>query len=76
MTRDQQPEVIDPKDQRYKDDSYFKQGQQQFNTTSPRGSYHYSKNIGCGCGPFGCLSGCMTLVLLSALITFLLNFFF
>lgn len=75
MSRDQQPEVIDPKDQRYKDDDYFKQGQ-QFNTTSPRQSYHYSKNIGCGCGPLGCLSGCMTLILLSALITFLLNFFF
>ncbi|SCS31593.1 hypothetical protein [Staphylococcus caeli] len=75
MSRDQQPEVIDPKDQRYKDDDYFKQAQ-QFNTTSSRQSYHYSKNIGCGCGPLGCLSGCMTLILLSALITFLLNFFF
>lgn len=75
MSQNDHPEVIDPNDRRYKDEDYFKNPKQPDYSDSNQ-TFHYSKNIGCGCGPFGCLSGCITLILLSSLITFLLNFLF
>ncbi|MBU8680010.1 hypothetical protein QI037_04530 [Staphylococcus saprophyticus] len=75
MSQNDHPEVIDPNDRRYKDEDYFKNPKQPDYSHSNQ-AFHYSKNIGCGCGPFGCLSGCITLILLSSLITFLLNFLF
>ncbi|NWK84661.1 hypothetical protein HYE69_07545 [Staphylococcus sp. GSSP0090] len=75
MSQNDHPEVIDPNDQRYKDENYFKNNKQPDDFNSNQ-TFHYSKNIGCGCGPLGCLSGCITLILLSSLITFLLNFIF
>ncbi|MDW4066798.1 hypothetical protein QI274_02575 [Staphylococcus saprophyticus] len=75
MSQNDHPEVIDPNDRRYKDEDYFKNPKQSDYSYSNQ-TFHYSKNIGCGCGPFGCLSGCITLILLSSLITFLLNFLF
>lgn len=75
MSQNDHPEVIDPNDRRYKDEDYFKNPKQPDYSDSNQ-TFHYSKNIGCGCGPIGCLSGCITLILLSSLITFLLNFLF
>lgn len=75
MSQNDHPEVIDPNDRRYKDEDYFKNPKQPDYSHSNQ-TFHYSKNIGCGCGAFGCLSGCITLILLSSLITFLLNFLF
>ncbi|MBO0383036.1 hypothetical protein [Staphylococcus saprophyticus] len=75
MSQNDHPEVIDSNDRRYKDEDYFKNPKQPDYSHSNQ-TFHYSKNIGCGCGPFGCLSGCITLILLSSLITFLLNFLF
>ncbi|OEK66751.1 hypothetical protein AST00_04945 [Staphylococcus equorum] len=77
MSQKDQPEVIDPDDQRYKDPDHFnKHSQKPYAGTHQHQSYNYTKNVGCGCGPFGCLSGCITLILLSSLLTFLLNFLF
>ncbi|PHK49289.1 hypothetical protein [Staphylococcus edaphicus] len=75
MPQNKHPDVIDPKDQRYKDDDYFKRTNQS-NPFNSNQTFHYSRNMSCGCGPLGCLSGCITLILLSSLITFLLNLFF
>ncbi|UUY77633.1 hypothetical protein NUT40_07550 [Staphylococcus saprophyticus] len=75
MSQNDHPEVIDPNDRRYKDEDYFKNPKQPDHSHSNQ-TFHYSKNIGCGCESFGCLSGCITLILLSSLITFLLNFLF
>ena len=46
---DNNVEVIDPEDRRYKDDNYFNGNDHNERNYSIR--YHY----GCGC-PFGCLS--------------------
>lgn len=63
-------EVIDPSDQRYKDDNYFRNERDDFENSS---SIHY--RYGCGC-PFGCLSSIFISVILSILLTFLLNWMF
>ncbi|HLR20110.1 MAG TPA: hypothetical protein VK115_09475 [Staphylococcus sp.] len=79
MARKDQPEVIDPDDQRYKKPEHFNKPRQSSYKDSYNNTPHsfiYTKNIGCGCGPMGCLSGCITLILLSSFITFLLNFLF
>ena len=58
---DNNVEVIDPEDRRYKDDNYFNGNER--NNYSIR--YHY----GCGC-PFGCLSSLIISILLSIIFTF------
>ena len=56
MSLQQKQEVLDPDDQRYKDNKYFKN---QNISTSPKGQI---KVFNCGCGPIGC--GCISILLL------------
>ena len=64
---DNNVEVIDPKDRRYKDDNYF--------NGNERNNYSIIYHYGCGC-PFGCLSSIIISILLSIIFTFLLNWMF
>ena len=64
---DNNVEVIDPKDRRYKDDNYFNGNER--NNYSIR--YHY----GCGC-PFGCLFFNNHFYFAFNYFTFLLNWMF
>ncbi|GEP79262.1 hypothetical protein [Staphylococcus carnosus] len=70
--KDEQPEVIDPEDPRYKDDTYFQpthSNQQKSDFENQRRIKYYSFG---GCFPIGC--GCLPiLIILSFLITWLLN---
>ncbi|MCD8914197.1 MULTISPECIES: hypothetical protein [Staphylococcus] len=62
---DDKPEVIDPDDPRYKDDSYFNRSpeeQQRSRFENDRKIKYYSF----GCTPFGC--GCLPAVAVIALI--------
>ncbi|OAW29587.1 hypothetical protein [Staphylococcus hominis] len=66
-------EVLDPSDNRYKDDDYFKR-EQEYRDMSEHHNiirYHY----GCGC-PFGCFSSIFISIVLSIILTFLLNWIF
>ncbi|OEL03764.1 hypothetical protein [Staphylococcus casei] len=75
MAQNDQPKVIDPDDERYKDSDYFKKGDVQPNDRNFK-TYKYTRNTGCGCGPLGCGSGCFTLILLSLFLTYLINLLF
>ncbi|PNZ25850.1 hypothetical protein CD122_09225 [Staphylococcus rostri] len=68
---DQQPEVIDPIDPRYKHPETFGQshGNQQHNTYQV-----YTRTY--GCTPVSCLPGCLFSIILSILLTVLLNLLF
>lgn len=72
MTNNDQPEVIDPNDPRYKDDDYFKHSpseHQRSRFEQDRKIKYYSF----GCTPFGC--GCLPVVAIIALvITWLISF--
>ncbi|MCE5090496.1 hypothetical protein BUY43_03330 [Staphylococcus devriesei] len=63
-------EVIDPSDQRYKDDRYFNHPEDSRNR-----NYSMRYQYGCGC-PFGCFSSIFISILLSIILTFLLNWLF
>ena len=60
---DNNVEVIDPKDRRYKDDNYF-----NGNDRNERNNYSIRYHYGCGC-PFG-LSSIIISILLSIIFTF------
>lgn len=61
---DNNVEVIDPEDRRYKDDNYF-----NGNDHNERNNYSIRYHYGCGC-PFGCLSSLIISILLSIIFTF------
>lgn len=67
---DNNVEVIDPEDRRYKDDNYF-----NGNDHNERNNYSIRYHYGCGC-PFGCLFSLIISILLSIIFTFLLNWMF
>lgn len=75
MSNNKQPEVIDPEDKRYKDDDYFKQTKEH-SQKNPYQSFNYNKHIGCHLGPFGCLGGCLSIILLLSFISYLVSFLF
>ena len=60
---DNNVEVIDPEDRRYKDDNYF-----NGNDHNERNNYSIRYHYGCGC-PFGCLSSLIS-ILLSIILPF------
>ena len=72
MSKNEQNEVIEPGDQRYRNEDYFNK---QANHYQSRG---YAKTFNCGCGPIGC--GCFTIIflllLISSLVSYLLNWLF
>ncbi|WP_017722481.1 hypothetical protein [Staphylococcus xylosus] len=76
MSNNNNPEVIDPDDQRYKDKDYFNKKNQGIPTNKRHQSLNYTKHIGCGCGPLGCFSGCFTLIIIFSLVSYLLSFLF
>ncbi|MCU5747112.1 hypothetical protein N9R04_10620 [Staphylococcus sp. SQ8-PEA] len=66
-------EVIEPGDKRYKDDSYFKnQEPHRYEEEDPN---IYIRNYGCTSGP-GCMGGCLFSIIISILLTWLLNLLF
>lgn len=77
MSSNEKPKVLTPGDDQYKDDSYFKHHRHSNNNHDAKGysrHYHYGTRI--GCGPFGCLGGCLTLILLPIIIIYFLQLFF
>ncbi|GGI30061.1 hypothetical protein J8H63_02320 [Staphylococcus chromogenes] len=79
-----QPEVIDPDDPRYRRPDDFNRNhgrdsnQDMFDNRyldSQRGGRHfYYRSY--GCTPIGCFPGCLISLILSILLTFMLNMFF
>ena len=68
---DNNVEVIDPEDRRYKDDNYF-----NGNDHNERNNYSIRYHYGCGC-PFGCLSSLIIFYFCFQLFyLFLLNWMF
>ncbi|MRF37473.1 hypothetical protein BU096_07545 [Staphylococcus xylosus] len=76
MSNNNNPEVIDPDDQRYKDKDYFNKKNQGIPTNKRHQSLNYTKHIGCGCGPLGCFGGCFTSIIIFSLVSYLLSFLF
>ena len=75
VANDKHPEVIDPDDKRYKDDDYFKQNKNPSQKNRYQ-SFNYNRQVGCHLGPFGCLGGCVSLILLFSLISYLVSLLF
>lgn len=76
MSNNNNPEVIDPDDQRYKDKDYFNKKNQDIPTNNQHHSLNYTKHFGCGCGLLGCFGGCFTLIIIFSLVSYLLSFLF
>ncbi|MCE5034780.1 MULTISPECIES: hypothetical protein [Staphylococcus] len=75
MSNNKHPEVIDPEDKRYKDDDYFKETKES-SQKNPYQPFNYNKHIGCHLGPFGCLGGCFSIILLLSFISYLVSLLF
>ncbi|UEX89667.1 hypothetical protein [Staphylococcus ratti] len=75
-----EPEVIDPDDPRYKrpEDFHRQNNRSQerdfYNEDSRGGRHIYYQSY--GCTPFGCLPGCLVSIVISIILTILLNMFF
>ncbi|ARJ51301.1 hypothetical protein [Staphylococcus lutrae] len=69
----EQPEVIDPSDPRYKRLDDFSN---RHDPTFQNSNGHYTNIRYFGCAPVGCLPGCLFSILLSILLTLLLNWLF
>ncbi|WP_210129464.1 hypothetical protein [Staphylococcus sp. GDX8P66P] len=75
MSNNKHLEVIDPEDKRYKDDDYFKETKES-SQKNPYQPFNYNKHIGCHLGPFGCLGGCFSIILLLSFISYLVSLLF
>ncbi|MGV3243452.1 hypothetical protein [Staphylococcus sp. 11261D007BR] len=73
--RNKEPEVIDPDDPRYRHpDDFNRQRNNQYEHHRPQGGRFYYKSV--GCTPIGCFPGCLFSIIISIILTFLLNMLF
>ncbi|BCU51716.1 hypothetical protein ACUW9N_000966 [Staphylococcus auricularis] len=73
MSENKEPEVLDPDDRDYKDDDYFeRQTHPAYDYDDPH-RHVYQRHVSFGCGPFGCVTGCLFWIMISMLVSLLLT---